>query len=324
MKKVLITGGAGFIGAHLATALVADGIPVDLVDDYSRGKDDAFLRSLAEQPGVRLISRDLTDPASIGEFDRDYSEIYHLAAIIGVANVLERPYDVLTLNARLTENALAIAANQKALSRFCFSSTSEVYAGTLLHFGLPLPTPESTPLALTPIDHPRTSYMLSKLYGEALCAHSPAPTTVVRFHNVYGPRMGMAHVIPELLKRAWDLQSGASLDVASVEHRRTFCYIDDAVALTRAVTEAENGENDVFNIGSQSPEIAIGSLAEIIIRTVGKPLTTTPLPPTPGSPERRCPDMTKTTRLTGLSAQVGLEDGIARTFDWYRENMFLQ
>ena len=128
---------------------------------------------------------------------------------------------------------IALARQQEKFSRFLFASTSEVYAGTLESFNLTVPTPEESVLAVQNLNEPRTSYMLSKIYGEALCRQAGIPFTIFRPHNIYGPRMGMAHVIPEQLKKAWAAEEGDQLGVHSPDHRRSFCYIDDAVELLK-------------------------------------------------------------------------------------------
>ena len=194
-----------------------------------------------------------------------------------------------------------------------------MYAGTLEHGELPLPTPEHTILNLPDLTAPRTSYMLSKIYGEAMIRQSELPFTIVRPHNVYGPRMGMAHVIPELLKKAHEAPVGGTVEVFSVDHTRTFCYVDDAVAMLLRVAEAESCSGKTLNLGNQAPEIAIGELAGLIIRTVGRSQSTEPAPATPGSPSRRCPDMSRMASLTGYRAEIGIEDGVARTYAWYQD-----
>jgi nucleoside-diphosphate-sugar epimerase len=322
VKKALITGGAGFIGFHLARHLVGHGYQVHLLDSHTRGPRDSDFESLTARAEVRAWTGDLREPASLASLDRDYSHVYHMAAIIGVENVLERPFAVLRDNVTMLEHVLDFARALPGLERVVFPSTSEVYAGTLRHFDLPIPTPESTPLALTDLAHPRTSYMLSKIYGEALCHHAGLPFTILRPHNVYGPRMGLQHVIPELLQRAYRAEPGAALEVFSVDHTRTFCYIDDAVELIRRISESDAGLGGTFNIGTQTRETSIGELAGMIIRVVGKPLTIRPAPVTPGSPSRRSPDMTRTIPAAGYTPVVGLEEGVRRTFEWYREHVF--
>lgn len=320
--KVLVTGGIGFLGGHLAASLAADGHTVHLLDSFKRGVQDAFIKQLLVSGRVKIIEADLLEAASLRDLDLDYSQIYHLAAIIGVSHVLERPYEVLTANAQMTQSVVDIARRQKALERLLFSSTSEVYAGSLLHMDMAFPTPETTPIALTALDHPRTSYMLSKLYGEALCNLSGLPVTNVRLHNVYGPRMGMSHVIPELLFKAWSARDGDRLDVFSVDHMRTFCYVTDAVRMIRALTEAPAGLRQTVNIGNETPEVSIGEVARVVVTTVGRKLDVVPQAATPGSPSRRCPSTRLLEKLTGVRSNVGLEEGVALTYDWYRQNVF--
>jgi nucleoside-diphosphate-sugar epimerase len=218
--------------------------------------------------------------------------------------------------------AVEVARRQKGLKRFAFASTSEVYAGTLEHGELAFPSPETSKLVLPDLGSPRTSYMLSKLYGEAMCRAAGIPVTMFRPHNVYGPRMGLSHVIPELLQRAYQARDGDQLVVHSVEHRRTFCYIDDAVEFIWRVTEAPGGEGDVFNVGVEEPEVSIGALAELITETVGRQLAIVPGEVTAGSPTRRAPDTSKIRAVTGHSPQVDLAQGVSRTFDWYRSKVF--
>lgn len=322
MRKVLITGGAGFIGYHLAKKLTERSVQVDILDSLDRGVADEEFHDLTESENVRFFERNLIRGSFLDEIDNDYDYIYHFAAIIGVANVLNRAYSVLRDNVTMLDSMLDVAAKQKQLSRFVFTSTSEVYAGTLQYFDLPIPTPESTPLAVTDLSGPRTSYMLSKIYGEAMCQHSGIPFTILRPHNVYGPRMGMAHVIPELLKRAYTSVDAECLDVYSPDHTRTFCFIDDAIEIVLRSSQEKQCENQTLNLGTQEPEISMRKIAQIVLETVGRDLKINDLAPTEGSPSRRCPDMSKTNALIDFYSRVSLKEGIEKTFRWYRENVF--
>lgn len=322
MKKALITGGAGFIGGHLTARLLAEGYAVDLVDNLSRGVQDATLAELAAHPHLTVRVADLLDPSSLDELGDDYTHVIHFAALLGVQNVLERPYAVLRDNVAMLETMLDVASRQANLERFLFPSTSEVYVGTQQHFDLPIPSPETTPLAISPLEHPRTSYMLSKIYGEALCHQAGLPFTIIRPHNFYGPRMGLSHVIPQLLQRIHGASDGDELVVYSIDHRRTFCYIDDAVEYTVRLLENPLAEGGTYNVGVQSPEVSIGELAQLLVDLVGRKLTIVAGETTPGSPPRRCPDMARTIGATGHQPAVSLAEGVARTYDWYREQVF--
>ncbi len=320
--KVLITGGAGFIGYHLTNEFLSQGYEVTIVDNFSRGVQDSFLLALEKDHGVKFVSADLMDDSNYDKLDTDFDYIVHLAAIIGVQNVINRPYDVLRLNVELLIKMIAYAKLQKDLKRFLFASTSEIYAGTLEFYDMEIPTPETTPLTITPLESPRTSYMLSKIYGEALLRQSGLKYTIFRPHNFYGPRMGMSHVIPEQLKKAYFSEDGAQIDVFSVNHKRTFCYISDAVRMIRLIAESENTVGEAFNIGNEKPEVTIQHVAETVLKVVGKPLIINPKPATLGSPERRCPSMKKMKEFTGYEGKVSLEEGIQKTFDWYKKNIF--
>ncbi len=322
MKKVLITGGAGFIGYHLARNLAENGYSVDIADNFARGVKDNFLLELSNRRNVNLLDLDLLDKTSFETLDTNYNMVFHLAAIIGVQFVLKAPYDVLSKNIKLLQNAIEFSRKQKHLERFVFTSTSEIYAGTLRYFTLPIPTPETTPLAVTDLSESRTSYMLSKIYGEALCLHSGLPVTIIRPHNFYGPRMGLSHVVPELFRKAY-FSEEKELTVFSPDHQRTFCYIDDAVKMMRILAESEISAGEAFNVGNEAPETTIKFLAEKILKIAESNLVIKTGPVTEGSPSRRCPDMSKTIRTTGYTPVVSLEEGLKRTFHWYKTNVFL-
>ena len=124
-----------------------------------------------------------------------------------------------------------------------------------------------------------------------MCHQSGLPFTIVRPHNLYGPRMGQVHVLPELIKKACVLPIGGFLEVASVDHRRAFCFIDDAVEMLRRLASEAKGVNGTFNIGNQDQEVSIEQVANVVLGAIGRPdLKVVALPSTPGSPARRCPE----------------------------------
>jgi nucleoside-diphosphate-sugar epimerase len=321
-KKVLITGGAGFIGLNLVNRMLDEGYKVDIVDNFSRAVYDFEFERTLSRKQVSFFKIDLLDEKFIKDFDVDYDVIFHLAAIIGVTHVLEKPYDVLFNNINMLNNMIDLARRQINLSRFFFASTSEVYAGTLKHFDLPIPTPESTALAVTDLSHPRTSYMLSKIYGEALCHQSGIPFTLFRPHNVYGPRMGMSHVIPEQLSKAHNAKNGDNIDVFSIEHTRCFCYIDDAIEMLWRMVETHSCSGKTLNLGTQNPEVTMKKVAETCFLVVDKELNINAMPNSPGSPSRRGPDMSKTIELIDFESKVSLVNGVKHTYKWYKKHIF--
>jgi nucleoside-diphosphate-sugar epimerase len=321
MPKTLITGGTGFIGLHLARVLLNLGHEVTLLDITAR-EDDVALAAILSHPAAHLLRRDLIGLNSLDDQPADYDYIVHLAALLGVQNVRERPLEVLIHNTAMLHPVITLSRRQKHLNRLLFASTSEAYDGTLRYFGMPIPTPETTSLTIGDLAEPRTTYMLSKIYGEALCRYSGAPFTLIRIHNAYGPRMGLSHVIPELLRSAHGLEPGGRLAVYSVTHSRTFCYITDLIELIVRILEREACNGEVLNVGKESPEIAMIDLARIVLETVGREAEILPMPDTPGSTARRAPDMSKAGALLGYEARVGIGDGVRQTYEWYREHVF--
>lgn len=320
--KVLITGGAGFIGFHLASFLIKYRHKVDILDNFSRGKLDNELNSLIVSNNINLVNADLSQNNILNDLDTDYDLIFHFAAILGVQNVLEQPYKVLDFNMLLTSNVISIAKKQKSLECLIFSSTSEVYAGSLEKKLLKIPTKESSCIVLPENKKPRTSYMLSKIYGEAMCIHSGVPYLIIRPHNIYGPRMGMSHVIPQLIEKADKEINYGKLNVYSLEHTRTFCFVSDAIEQMYALIKNKKSRNEIFNIGCELPEITIEALSNKIIELEGKKLFLNSLGTSEGSPSRRCPDMSKTNSMTNYINKISIDEGLKLTYAWYKKNFF--
>jgi nucleoside-diphosphate-sugar epimerase len=322
VSKALITGGLGFIGHHLARRLLDEGYEVHVLDNAERGKIDGEVEALRRDNRYHLTIGSVTGDAPLEKLGDGFTHVFHLAAIVGVRNVVGQPYRVLSDSAVALGRILEWSRAQCFLQRFVYPSTSEIYAGTLEHFDLPIPTPEATPLTVTDLGRPRTAYMLSKIHGEAMCRNAGVPFTIVRPHNVYGPRMGAAHVIPELLARAYRALPQGEMLVFSPNHQRSFCYIDDAVETILRLALAPNGLGGTFNVGRMDEEISIAVLAEYILEVIGKPLRVRHGPVTEGSPARRVPDIGAAVAITGFIPSTDLRVGLERTFKWYRDGPF--
>ena len=215
-------------------------------------------------------------------------------------------------------NILTFAKTQKQKPKFIFASTSEVYAGSQFLNNIEYPTKESTILSLPDLSLPRTSYMLSKIYGEAMCHSSNLNYLILRPHNIYGPRMGMKHVIPQLIKKIIHTKKEGTLDLFSPSHTRTFCYVKYAVNKIAMFIEKENWPTNPINLGVEKPEIKIKELANMLLKIMKrKDISIHELEDTPGSPSRRVPETSALNIYTGFTEIPSLEEGIIETYNWY-------
>lgn len=324
MSKILILGGAGFIGYHLSLALSANHKNnIFIIDNLKRGVNDISFKKLIKKPNVKFKNLDLSKEKIISRIENNFDYIFQFAAIIGVQHVLNKPYDVLRYNYLIQDIAISIAKNQKKLKAFIFTSTSEVYAGTLKYFQKKYPTPETINLTLTDIHHPRTSYMSSKIYGELMSIHSGLPYIIFRPHNIYGTRMGLSHVIPELLLKIRNLGNKKYLDLYSPDHKRSFCFISDAIEMMIRISFNNKSINNIFNIGNNFEEVSIKQLAHLLITLSSeKDYKIKEKISNSNSPYRRLPDMKKSFKFSGYKPKISLYDGCKITKDWYLNYIF--
>ena len=319
--KALIIGGGGFLGFYLASKIVESGAKVDLLDIVEVSSTDWPLINLVENSFVRHIVCDFS-VLDLDGMDTDYTHIFNFAALLGVQDVLDNPAKVLSLNLSLMQKALSLAKKQKGLQCLMFSSTSEVYAGTLEHGRILFPTSENTEITLPDLSTARSTYLLSKIYGEALCHHSNLPYQIIRPHNIYGPRMGNRHVVPQLIHQAVETKF-STLNVHSAGHTRSFCYITDAVEMIWRLSHNRSADGEIINVGTQDEEITMADLGRVIANAVGRDLEIKPLPVTAGSPTRRCPDMKKCISLTQYKSLVSLPEGVEKCYNWHAKNVIL-
>lgn len=321
MNKILITGGAGFIGCQLAKKLSEiEKNDITILDNLSRGKMDEEFEEVIKKNNVFFDEFDLLDTNKYSELDQDYDQIYHLAAIVGVKNVQSNPHLVLKFNAQSILNLLEWFVKSES-KKLLFSSTSEVYAWTNTFYELPIPTAENVPLSVDDPKNARATYAISKIFGEMAvinyCKNYGKDYSIVRFHNIYGPRMGMEHVIPELFSKA--RSNAVKLEVYSVNNTRSFCFIDDCVDATMRIMESSKTNGEIINVGNDEEEIKIGELAKKILDVVGVDKDIEPLKLESDKISRRCPDITKLKEFCGYKPKVCLDEGLKITFDWYKK-----
>ena len=306
----LVSGAAGLIGFELVRQLLGQGDRVVAIDIGLKG-GVAQLEALERGSGGRLqrIVADLSKDANLprGNFDC----IFHLAAIVGVQYVSEHPYETLAVNLRSTLNVLDLALRE-GCGVFVFASSSENYAWGIERGWAPLPTPEDVAVGISDVAAPRWSYAASKIAGEsALFAAARlgnfAPL-VARIHNVYGPRMGPTHVIPELMQRC--RRRADPLTVFGAEQTRSFLYVEDAARALRLIANSaqQDKRGGIFNVGS-ADEVRIADLARMILDVSGHHATIEPRPAPPGSVSRRMPDVGRLAQL-GFRPSVPLAEGL--------------
>jgi UDP-glucuronate decarboxylase len=314
--RALITGGAGFIGYHLARRLLSDGWDVVLVDDLSRGKLDAGLQCLLDD--ARFVQHDLRAPLSGASLGEGYRAVFHLAGVVGVARTQRDPGSVLRTNIVVTMNVLEWCSAFVPEVVF-FSSTSEVADGAVTSGMSTVPVAESVPAVFCEPGNPRTAYGVSKLCCELLVRHQAAQAgfraRIGRYFNVYGPRMGHSHVVPELIGRITGGQN--PLVVYGADQSRAFCHVTDAVEGTVRFVGSPGAEAVVANIGNDEEETTIANLAHQLAELAGVEVDIEPGPAPPGSPERRLPDLSMLKRLTGYAPTVTLVDGLRDCLSWY-------
>src|SRR5262249_31511183 len=298
--NALITGGAGFIGSHLAERLVERGEHVTIIDDLSTGSVHN-IRHLKGNPKFDYFLDTVTNQHLMAELIDAADIIYHLAAAVGVRLIVESPTHTMETNIRGTEVVFELAAKKK--KRVLMTSTSEVY-GKRNH----VPFREDDDLVLGPPDKGRWSYACSKAIDEFLAVaywkEKRVPTVVARLFNVVGPRQtgryGM--VIPSLIKQAL---TGADMTVfGDGSQKRCFAHVNDAVSALIALAESPEANGEVYNVGSVE-EISILELAEKIRDMTASESRIVLVPYEKAYNDgfedmmRRVPDLTKTNRAIG-------------------------
>jgi UDP-glucose 4-epimerase len=314
-KRIVITGGAGFIGTTLATGLV-DANEIVAVDNLHR--DTLGGTSLAEHPNFTFVQGDVLDSSLLTEVVAGATHLVHAAAIAGVDTVRESPVRTMRVNLIGTYNALEAAlATQDTMERMIEFSTSEVF-GTYAYR-----VDEEHVTTQGSVGEARWTYAVSKLAGEHM-AHAyheelGLPTVSVRPFNVYGPGQIGGGAIRAFIETAL---AGRDLVIHGEGSQiRAWCYVDDMVEALLLALEHPNAVGESFNVGNARSAVTIYDLAQRIKRLTGCPgeLVFQPLHYT--DVELRIPNVDKARTLLGFEAKVELDEGLERTIAWYREKL---
>lgn len=317
--RVLITGGMGFIGSHLAEAFVAEDHEVYAIDDLSTGSIDNIDR-LKGHPKFHYTVDSITNEPVLAELIDRCDIVYHLAAAVGVRLIVEEPVRTIETNVHGTEVVLKHANKKKKM--VVIASTSEVYGKNTA-----VPFREDADLVLGATVKHRWAYACSKAIDEFLALaywkERGLPVVIVRFFNTVGPRQASRYgmVLPTFVRQAL---AGAPITVfGSGDQSRSFTYVSDVVGVLTKLPHEPNAIGEVFNIGN-SNEITIQALAEKVKQMTGSrsPIVNIPYEEAFDSGfedmPRRVPDLTKIHALLGYEPKVQLEEMITRVIDYSR------
>ncbi len=310
MSTVLVTGGAGFIGSHLVRRLLAEGLQVRVLDDFSTGHE----RNLAEVADrIELIRGSICDAETANRAAEGVEAVFHLAARASVPRSVEQPRESNEVNVTGTLNML-LAARDGGARRFIYSASSSAYGDTPT-----LPKVES----MTPC--PQSPYAVSKLAGEHYCSCFARvyglETISLRYFNVFGPRQDpdspYAAVIPAFVSRM--VRNQRPVVFGDGEQTRDFCYIDNVVQANYLAFSAPRLSGEVVNIAC-GERTSLNRIIALINRALGKHIEPIYDQPRPGDVRDSLADISAARRVLGYEPLVLFAEGLERSIAWYREN----
>ena len=320
--RSLITGGAGFIGSHLAEALLERGDEVYVVDDLSTGSI-LNIEHLKNHPKFHYTIESIMNYPVTAELVDRCDVVFHLAASVGVKLIVEDPVRTIETNIRGTEIVLGAAGKKR--KKVVLSSTSEVYGKTLK-----IPFCEEDDLVLGPTKMARWSYACSKAIDEFLAIawwkQYSLPIVIVRLFNTVGPRQAGRYgmVIPRFIEQAL---TGKPITVyGNGKQSRSFAYVKDIVGAIIRLSETESAVGDIFNLGSDE-EITIDELANLVKEETRSDSKIVHIPYDKAYEEgfedvsRRVPDLSKVRRLIGFEPRVKLDGILRKTIEYMKQQL---
>ncbi|MDC0896365.1 NAD(P)-dependent oxidoreductase [Candidatus Pelagibacter sp.] len=308
MRNILITGGAGFIGLNIAKSLNFNKNKIFLIDKNL--PNDQLFKQFCKNKNVKLIKKDLSSNLKLFE-NIKFDLVFHLAASVGVKIIKDAPFSSFNNNILSTLNLVNALKKTNFKGRLIFFSTSEVYQGQKINL-------ETHNFIINNKTSNRDSYYLSKLFCEKLIILSKIDYLILRPHNIYGPRMGNKHVIPNLCKKV--KKKGKYLEVYSPKHKRCFCFINDAIDQIKFLSLKKRLKTRIYNIGNSSEEINMFNLANKILKIYASKKKIKRLKSEEGSPHIRIPSI-KNLKNNGWNKKfVSLKEGLKLTISYYENN----
>jgi UDP-glucose 4-epimerase len=319
--RILVTGGAGFIGSNLVDTLMEQGHETTVVDNLSVGKVSSIAHHL-ENDRFHFVNDSILNVGTLERLVRQADLIFHLAAVVGVKYVVQDPLGAIVTNVRGTENVLELAF--KYWVQTVVASSSEIYGKSTA-----VPLSEDGDRLLGPTIVDRWSYSDAKAIDEYFAlayARKGLPVTVVRYFNAYGPRLdplGYGSVVAHFLSQA--LRGDPLTVYDDGEQTRCFTYVSDTVEGSIRAATVREAPGQVFNIGSDW-EITINDLAHMVRDLTGTSSEIVRVPYSAAyglrfeETRRRVPDVTRAREVLGFEARTPLVEGLRRTLDWFREH----
>lgn len=306
--KIIITGGAGFIGSTLVKRLSEKSNQIIVIDDLSSGKYNN-IKDVDTKGKIKFIKGTVTDVSLLNQIFKDADYVFHQAAIASVPKSIKDPKKTNNVNLNGTLNILRVSRKQN-IKKIVFASSSSIYSETTNK-----PIKENLSL------HPLSPYAVTKLASEYYCKVFTEvygiPTISLRYFNVYGPNQDpysdYAAVIPIFIKRV--LQNKNPIIYGDGKQIRDFIFVDDVVNAN--ILAAENKKTGVFNIASGKP-ITINDLAKLIIKLCRKKLDITYADPRVGDIKVSIADISKAKKILGYTPKFNLEDGLNETLKWFK------
>ncbi len=307
--RIVVTGGAGFIGSHLAEKLLNLGAEVTIVDNFLFGSKIEHLRG---HSGLSIIEGDVRDVGVLSQALPAKDIIFHLAACVGVEETQKMPFEVLDVEINGTLNVLNSAV-KSGIKKFIFGSSSEVYGDS------PKPMKEEGSLS------PKSTYAVAKLAGEEYCRafHQKygLEYTCLRYFNVYGPRQDERFVIPRFVTNA--LSDETLAIYGDGKQTRDFTYIDDVVNMTLLAAVEPEASCQTINIGTGT-STSINELAKLILKATGSKNSAKPVyidyddkRPQQIEAFHRCAAISRAGALLKLTPEIKLTAGIEQYINWY-------
>lgn len=310
-KKILITGGAGFIGSHLVDSLISEN-EIIVFDDFSRGSIEN-LSHLKDNANLKIFNGNILDANKLTEAMQDVNIAFHLAGVTGIDTVFNNPLKTLKINIFGTHNVLE-AARKNNVERVLYASTSEVYGPWVHNAHEDEKTTQGT------VKESRWSYSTSKLAAEHLLQgyfkEYGMLTTIVRYFNIYGPRQKGESAIHNFIENA--LKNQPLQIYGEGTQIRAWCFISDAVEGTLFAAEKQEGIGEVFNIGNPMTALTISALAQMIIDMINPSVKIEFVELNRADVIHRVPSIEKAQTLLHLRPKVSLYEGLKLTIEWYR------